>query len=77
MELKRQADQIKRELENTRIEVNDVRSIKIVINGAQNFQSIEVGEELLGVPNKKKLEEGLLRAINSAINHAQAEGAKK
>ena len=77
MEFKQQADRIKRELENMRIEVSDVRNIKIVINGAQNFQAIEVSEELLGSQNKKKLEEELLRAINNAIGRAQAVGAKK
>jgi len=37
MELKKQADCIKRELDYTTTEVNIVDGIKIVISGAQNF----------------------------------------
>ena len=42
MELKKQADMLKRELEKIVIEYNEVRGIKIKLNGAQMFQSIEV-----------------------------------
>ena len=48
MEMKKQAERIKRELEDVCLEISDIRGIKILINGAQQFQSIEVSEELLG-----------------------------
>lgn len=77
MEFKKQADQIKRELEQTRIDVNDVRGIKITVNGTQQFQTIEISEELLSASNKKTLEGELLRAVNSAVGRSQAAGAQK
>lgn len=77
MEFKKQADQIKRELENTHIDVNDVRGIKITINGTQRFDAIEISEELISAENKTKLETELLRAVNSAISRSQAAGAQK
>ena len=48
MEMKKQADILKKELEATIIEVTETRGIKLVINGAQIFQSIEIEEGLLG-----------------------------
>ena len=77
MEVKKQAEQIKRELDGTRIEVNSVRGIRIIIDGSQRFQSIEIDNEFLGVENKKRLEADLLYSLNSAMSKSQAMAAQK
>ena len=77
MEVKKQAEGLKRELDGTTIEVNDVRGIKITVNGSQRFQSIEVDTEMLGADNKKRLEGDLLRSINNAVGKSQALAAQK
>ena len=77
MEMKKQADQIKRELDKTRIESADVRGIKIVMNGSMEVQSLEIEESLLTVVNKKNLERDLSRGINAAVRKAQMTAASK
>ena len=77
MEMKKQAEGIKRELDSSPIEVNEVRGIKIVINGAQNFQSLEIAPELFSQENKNRLENDLLRALNAAIRKSQNLAAQK
>ena len=77
MEVKRQAESLKRELDAANIEVTEVRGIKIVINGSQNFKSVEIDPELLNAENKKRLENDLMRALNSAIKKAQNLAAQK
>ncbi len=77
MEMKKQAEQLKRELDAATIDVNDVRGIKITVNGAQRFQSIEIDTTLLGAENKKRLEADLLRGINNAVGKSQALAAGK
>ena len=77
MEIKKQADQIKRELDATRIEVNEVRGLKIVVTGAQEFQTVEIDQDLIQADNKKSLEESLLRGINAAVKKSQNVAAEK
>lgn len=77
MEMKKQADQLKRELDAQKVETNDVRGIKVVINGSQNFQSITIDEALINAGNKASLERDLLRSINAAIKASQLMAAKK
>ena len=77
MEMKRKAEELKRELDSAIIEVDEVRGIKIVVSGSQNFQSLEISEELLSPENKKRLETDLLRALNSAIKKSQNLAAQK
>lgn len=77
MEMKRQAEAIKKELDASSVEVTDVRGIKIVINGSQNFQSIQIDEALCSPQNKTKLEAELLRGANAAISQSQKIAAQK
>jgi len=77
MEMKKQADIIKRELDNITTEVNDVPGIRIVISGSQKFQSIEVDESLLDPRNKARFQGDLLRGVNAAVKKSQNEAAKK
>ncbi len=77
MEVKKQADQLKRELENLTVEINEVNGIKLSINGAQKFQSIEIENSLLERGNKEKLEMDLLNSVNVAIKKSQNLAAQK
>jgi DNA-binding protein YbaB len=77
MELKKQADILKKELEATIIEINEVRGIKAVINGAQIFQSIEIEEGLLVGGNKNRVQMDLLRTINNGVKKSQQAAANK
>jgi len=77
MELKRQAEQIKRELEAAVIEIAEIPGIKIAVTGAQNFRSIEIAENLLRTDNKRRLEEDLVCSLNAAIKKSQAFAAQK
>ena len=77
IEMKRQADQIKRELESVTVDVQEVRGIKIAINGSQHFKSIEIDEALLTAANKARLQVDLLRSLNAAIGKSQGIAAQK
>lgn len=77
MEMKKQADRIKKELDAVSVDVSDIRGIKIVISGAQEFRSIEIDEGLLGIDNKKRFEADLLKSLNTAIKKAQQVAAQK
>ena len=77
MEVKKQADQLKKELDQEHIEVTDIKGIKIVITGSQEFQSIEIDENLLVPANKNRLQGDLQRSLNSAVKRAQNFAAQK
>ena len=77
MEMKKQADILKKELEATIIEVQETRGIKVVVNGAQIFQSIDIEEGLLNAGNKNRIQMDLLKNINTAIKRSQQAAANK
>ncbi|MBF0486152.1 MAG: YbaB/EbfC family nucleoid-associated protein [Candidatus Omnitrophica bacterium] len=75
MEMKKQADVLKRELEKVMVEYNEVRGIKIKLNGAQVFQSIEVEDNWLDPQQKSRFQVELIKAVNMSIKKSQKEGA--
>ncbi|MBN1794786.1 MAG: YbaB/EbfC family nucleoid-associated protein [Candidatus Omnitrophica bacterium] len=77
MEMKRQADMIKRELEKVTTESEEVKGIKIVINGVQSVQSMEIDPSHLNEHNKGQFERDLCRSVNAAIKKSQAVAARK
>lgn len=77
MEMKKQADRIKKELDSSIVEVNTVNGVRIIVNGSQNFQSVEIDDALVHVDRKKQLEENVLRSINDAIKKSQNLAAQK
>lgn len=77
MEMKKQADILKKELEATIIDVSESRGIKVVINGAQIFQSIEIEESLLNSSNKNRIQMDLLKNMNTAVKRSQQAAANK
>jgi len=75
MEMKQQAEKIKRQLEASLIEVNETDGISIVIDGAQRFHSVEIDERLL-VPGKKdQIQKDLVKSLNKAISKSQSVAA--
>ena len=77
MEMKKQADRIKRELDAQLVECSDVKGIKITINGSQDVKSIDLDDSLLGAGNKSRLQAELLKGINAAIRKSQMAAAAK
>ena len=77
MELKKKADRLKKELEATIIEVNEARGIKLVINGAQIVQSIDIDDGLLAPANKNRIQMDLLKSFNNAVKKSQQAAAHK
>jgi len=72
MEMKKQAEKIKRELEASRVEMKDVDGITIVVDGAQKFYSVEINERFLAPQEKQNLEKELLRSLNKAMAKSQS-----
>ena len=77
MQLKKKADKLKKELELVIIEISDVRGVKVVVNGAQIFQSVDIDAGLLNAGNKNRLQMDLLRSINTAVKKSQQAAANK
>ena len=77
MELKKKADLLKKELEATKIDINEARGIKLVMNGAQIVQSIEIDETLLIPANKNRIQMDLLKSFNNGVKKSQQAAAAK
>ena len=77
MEMKKQAERIKKELDQESVNIDNGKGIKFTVNGSQNFKSVEIDESLLMANNKRKIETDLLLAINQAIAKSQQVAARK
>jgi DNA-binding YbaB/EbfC family protein len=77
MEMKKQADRIKKELDGILVDVQEVPGIKIRITGSQVFRSVEIQQELMKSERKDHLERDLLRSLNAAIKKSQTTAAQK
>lgn len=77
MEMKKQADAIKRELDALVVDVEEVRGIKISITGSQNFRSLEIDQNFLAAGNKTRLEADILKSMNAAVKKSQTVAAQK
>ncbi|MCK5214556.1 MAG: YbaB/EbfC family nucleoid-associated protein [Candidatus Omnitrophica bacterium] len=77
MEMKKQADQIKRELDDIVVDVNEVPGINITLTGSQRFQEIAISDEMLKPENKDRLKKDLTRSVNAAIKKSQNVAAQK
>lgn len=77
-ELQKQAKSIQRDLRNTEIVAQSADGkVKVVLNGEQKIEKIEISEDLL-VPEKKRfLESSLVRVIQDGISKAQKIAAEK
>lgn len=77
MEMKKQADKIKKELDASSVEVNEVNGITMVMTGSQSVRSVNIDETLLNSNNKKKIESDLVRSFNAAVKKSQKVAAQK
>jgi DNA-binding protein YbaB len=72
MEMKQQAEKIKRQLEASLIEIKDIDGLKVIVDGSQKFHSIEISERFLKPEEKQNLEKELLRSLNKAMAKSQS-----
>lgn len=77
MEMKKQADKIKRELDAASVEINQVAGITIRISGSQRFQELRISDEYFQEGRKDKLQRDLLNSLNAAITQSQQIAAAK
>ncbi len=77
MDMKKQADQLKRELDAVSLDITDVKGIKISITGSQDIRAIDIDETMLTPANKKRLEADLMRSLNTATKKVQQIAAQK
>jgi len=77
MEFKKQAEQAKKELEQTLLEVEGAPGIRIRIDGSQILRGIDIDPGRLADSPKDALERDLLKAVNAAIQQSQAAAAKR
>jgi DNA-binding protein YbaB len=77
MEMKKQADRIKKDLDALIVDVNEVNGIAIQVTGSQAFRSIAIDADLLKPENKARLEKDLLRSVNASIKKSQTMAAQK
>lgn len=77
MEMKAQADRIKKELDNATVEADAGLGIRIIISGSQNFRSFEIDEALVRSGDKAGLQKALLKSANEAIRRSQQLAAQK
>ena len=77
MEMKKQADRIKKELDAITVESSDVPGVKIQITGSQTFKSLVIDDNLLKPERREQLQKDLLRGMNAAIKKAQTVAAQK
>ncbi|MBI5412228.1 YbaB/EbfC family nucleoid-associated protein [Candidatus Peregrinibacteria bacterium] len=72
--LQKQAKQIKNELKTIHVEA-ETDGIKIVVDGEQEFQSVEIPESMAG--DTKRVSKAFIDASNKAIKKSQQIGAEK
>jgi DNA-binding YbaB/EbfC family protein len=76
--LQRQAKQIQKELHDTLIEAEELDGrIRVVFNGEQKVEEVNIDESLLSPSEKRNLESALKNAIASAIARSQQIAAEK
>ena len=76
MEMKKKADQIKKELDASTVEATE-GGIKIVMTGSQTVQTVQIDDNSFKPENKARFERDLTRSINTAVKKSQELAAKK
>jgi len=77
-ELQKKAKAIQKELKETEIEASGANGlVKVVINGEQHIQNVEIDESLLSPEKKRELEKAIQQCVAEAISRAQAIAAEK
>lgn len=76
MEMKKQADRIKKELDAAIVEVEEVKGIRIKINGSQIIKDIHIEEDVL-TKGRERIQSDVMRSVNAAIKKSQGLAAEK
>lgn len=77
-QLQSKARAIQRELRELRFEGTELGGkVKVVVDGEQKIQLVEIAEELLAPSEKMAVEKFIRQAANSAITKAQQASARK
>ena len=77
-DLQKQAKSIQRDLRNTKITSQSPDGkIKVVINGEQKIEEINISEELLSPDRKRYLENTLLNVFKDGMDKVQKIAAEK
>ncbi|GAH60792.1 unnamed protein product [marine sediment metagenome] len=77
-ELKSKLDNAQKELSNTIVEASVGKgAVKIVMDGQQKIQSIEISPKVIDPEKPKALEELVLKAVSEAIAKSQKVAAKQ
>ena len=77
-ELKSKLDKAKKELGNAIVEASSGKgAVRVIINGQQKIQSIEISPEVIDPDKTKHLEKLVLEAVSEAITKSQKLAAKQ
>lgn len=77
-ELKSKLDNAQKELSNTIVEANVGKgAVKVVMDGQQKIQSIEISPKVIDPEKPEVLEELVLKAVREAISKSQKVAAKQ
>ncbi len=71
MELKKQAETLKRQLDEMIVDVKDA-GVAVQITGSQDFRDIAIDETLWASQDKQRIEAAVLRSVNAAVKKAQS-----
>ena len=76
--MQRQMEKIQEELEATRIETSAGGGlVKVVINGQQDIQSINISADAVDPDDMELLEDLVLAAVNDAVGESRSLAARK
>lgn len=76
--LRKQAQQIQKELKDTLIEVTELDGmVKVVFTGEQKLEELHIDPQLLDPSKQKDLENAIKNSISQAIKQSQQVAAQK
>jgi DNA-binding YbaB/EbfC family protein len=76
--LRKQAQQIQKELKDTLIEVTELDGqVKVVFTGEQKLEELHVDPQLLDPSRQKDVENAIKNAVSQAIKQSQQVAAQK
>ena len=77
-ELKAKLDKAQKELSDTMVEASSGKgAVKVIMDGQQKIQSIEISPKVIDPEKPKLLEELVLKAVSEAIAKSQKVAAKQ
>ena len=85
MDLLKQAQQLKRKMEQAQKEIETLRvegsagkgSVKVIMTGDKLLESVSINSELLSLANTIELEQHIISAINEASKKAEKQASKR